>query len=245
MMMVISYFMTIIEHRKPQDTSKPLPDTNAFVQVYQKYRRCFRPGSCTFNFEMDITQSPDGPSPFYHVIEGQTFIHLNWKLMLPTVKLLCFKCKHMKPESEDITLHHERTNWSKNKTLFPTWTNSGVPMWCVVMNYKCPCCKSTVTVNDGELLATLPAHVRNMYPVDPRYASGTFHLHKDITDGLDSFMTTYVNAGFVSKLLYKKRGIVYTEKCMTYLSQNPKIDFVSYDDFKGSTYPPSANSLRK
>jgi hypothetical protein len=111
MVMAISYFMTIFEHRKPQDTSKPLPVTNNFIQVFDQYRAFFKPGSCVFKFEMDSTKTRAGPSPFYHSIEGQDFVHLNWKLMFSTVKLLCFKCKYMKPESEDIPL--------------PLWTHSG------------------------------------------------------------------------------------------------------------------------
>jgi hypothetical protein len=33
MVIAISYFMTIFEHRKSQDTSKPLPATNSLIQV--------------------------------------------------------------------------------------------------------------------------------------------------------------------------------------------------------------------
>ena len=72
--------------------------------------------------------------------------------------------------------------------------------------------------NDGRLLSLLPAHVRSTYPVDPIYATGSFHLHKDLTFDLEILMKTYANAQFVSNKLYKKIGAEYTNKALTYMS---------------------------
>jgi hypothetical protein len=74
-------------------------------------------------------------------------------------------------------LVHDRTNFSKKKLLFPIWSNSGLPTWCVLMNYKCEHCKTCYAANNGRLLSLLPSDVSSAYPVLPRYAAGQFHPH--------------------------------------------------------------------
>jgi ribosomal protein L37AE/L43A len=111
----------------------------------------------------------------------------------PTVPLYCFECKFNSIDRVDCHLVHDRHNWSKNKTLFPLWTFSGVPTWCVLAKYTCPNCKNKYEANDARLLWVLEADVSNSYPVLPNYANGTFHFHKDLTDLMDGFMRTYGN----------------------------------------------------
>jgi hypothetical protein len=56
------------------------------------------------------------------------------------------------------------------------------------------------------------------YPVLPRYASGEFHLPRDVSDDVKLLMKTYTNGKFVSKKFYGKLGIVHSRKAETYLS---------------------------
>jgi hypothetical protein len=56
MAMPISYFMTMFEHRKPQDTSKPLADANNFQEVFQACRSFYKPGSCGL-FQSQVAHS--------------------------------------------------------------------------------------------------------------------------------------------------------------------------------------------
>ena len=111
------------------------------------------------------------------------------------------------------------------------------------MQYKCEACGSTYNANDSELLSMLPPDVAALYPVLPRYAHGSFHFHKDLSDNLELLMQTYANAKFVSAKLYKKNNTEYLWRLETYLSQQPTVPFVPLDGFAGSIFPPSANSI--
>ncbi len=61
--------------------------------------------------------------------------------------------------------------------------------------------------NDGRVLMQLDAHLRSLYPVDPKYAEGTFHFHEDLTDDLEVLMKTYANASFGGKKMHEKLGL--------------------------------------
>ena len=59
-----------------------------------------------------------------------------------------------------------------NRSLFPVWTHSGRPQWCVLMQYACPTCKMRYLANDGRLLmmlelytitSTFPLQNKNMW----------------------------------------------------------------------------------
>ena len=99
------------------------------------------------------------------------------------------------------------------------------------MNYKCEHCKMYYAANDGRLLSLLPRDVSSTYPVLPKYASGLFHLHEDLSDDLESLMRTYANGKFVSGKLYRKLGLIFTRKVQTYLARSPTRPFVSYEAF--------------
>jgi hypothetical protein len=172
---------------------------------------------------MDVSSEP--PSPHYHALEGQSIIHVDWKLAFPKVELLCYNCKHFCNKTTHLL--HNRTNFYKRKQLFSIWTHSVLPMWCVVMNYKCESCDTNYQANYGRLLLLLPPDVAGLYPVLPRYASGQFHLHRDVSDDVELLMKTYANGKFVSKKLYGKLGIVHSRKAKTYLSPSPKRRWIS------------------
>ena len=241
--LMVDYICSLFEHRKPTSTATPMPGTVAQEEAIEKYRAFFSAGSLSFTFGMDVNGNKnEPPSPHYHALEGQTILHVDWKLAFPSVALLCYNCKHFR----NTTMHllHDRTNFSKRKKLFPIWTHSGLPTWCVAMNYKCESCKTCYAANDGRLLSVLPRDVAAAYPVLPRYASGQFHLDTDMADDVELLMKTYANGTFVSSKLHRKLGIVYARKVETYLSRLPTRGFVSYDAFTGGITPPAAASIR-
>ena len=227
-------------HRKPTETSKELPESEGFKEALDVYRHYFKPGTCTYHFLPEDFDNAD-PSPHYHSVTGESFIYLDWKLVAPKQKLFCYNCKCCGADSE---LKSTKTNFSHNKTLFPIWSGSGRPIPAVLMQYKCQHCSTVYKANDGRLLTLLPPHIRSVYPVDPNYATGFFHLTNDISDDLEDNMRTYANADVVSKRLYKKIGKSYTKSCGTYLSQQPTVDYLTESQYINGQFPPSGKSLR-
>jgi hypothetical protein len=150
---------------------------------------------------MDVSNEP--PSPHYHALEGQSIVNVDWKLAFPKVELLCYNCKHFRNTATHLL--HNRTNFSKRKQLFPIWSHSGLPTtWCVVMNYKCESCDTNCQANDGRLLSLLPPDVAGAYPVLPRYASGQFHLHRDVSDDVELLMKILLAKSFMTNWEFYK-----------------------------------------
>ena len=239
--LLVDYICSLFQHKKPTHSAHSATlETAAKQEAIERYRAFFPPGSLAFTFGMDVNDK--NASPHYHALEGQSILHVDWKLSFPAVDLLCYNCKHVLNKKEHLV--HDRTNFSKSKQLFPIWTNSGLPTWCVVMNYKCESCKTCYPANDGRLLSLLPPDVAAAYPVLPRYASGQFHLHTDLSDDVDLLMRTYANGKFVSSKLHRKLGVAYTRKADTYICRSPTRGFVSYDAFTGGVVPPTAASIR-
>ena len=58
-------------------------------------------------------------------------------------------------------------------------------------------------------------------------------------------MVTYASADLVSKKLYNKLGKEYTNKAATYLSQSPREDFLTDNQFISAVFPPSGKTLRE
>jgi hypothetical protein len=52
-------------------------------------------------------------------------------------------------------------------------------------------CGVIVGAHDGRLLSILPAATREIYPTDPKYYTGTFHFHLDLSNNLEALMKTY------------------------------------------------------
>jgi hypothetical protein len=240
--LMCDYISSLIEHRKPTTTAAPLPATLTAQDAIRKYRQFFSPGSLSFQFQTDVENAP---SPNYHLLEGETILHVDWKLAFPSIDLLCYNCKHASSEKVERHLVHDRTNFSKKKSLFPIWTHSGLPTWCILMNYKCEHCKTCYAANDGRLLSLLPRDVASAYPVLPKYASGYFHIHQDLSDDLESLMKTYANGKFISTKLHRKMGVVFTRKLETYLARSPTRSFISYEAFSGGISPPTPAAIRQ
>ena len=104
------YISSLIEHRKPTTTAAPLPATVTAQDAIRKYRQFFSPGSLSFQFQTDVENTP---SPNYHLLEGETILHVDWKLAFPSIDLLCYNCKHASSKKVERHLVHDRTNFSK------------------------------------------------------------------------------------------------------------------------------------
>ena len=207
--MLVDYICLLFQRKKPNN-SATTPKTNAKQEAMEKYRAFFPPGALSFTFGMDVNDKTNQPpSPHYHALEGQSILHVDWKLAFPAVELLCYNCMHFRKTKQHLV--HERKHFSKNKQLFPIWNNSGLPTWCVVINYKCENCSTCYAANDGRLLSLLPSPVAAAYPVLPRYASGQFHLHRDVSNNVELLMKTYTNGKFVSKKFHGKLGFAQPE----------------------------------
>jgi hypothetical protein len=160
------------------------------------------PRMCSFTYPPDFESLE--PSPDYHFIVGESFIYLNWKLVSSSVELYCPICFAAGTPTADCWLLHGRTTWSKRKHLFPIWTIKGRPTLAVVMKYKYKVCHNLLTANDGCLLSILPATLRQIYPADPKYCTGTFHFDLDLSDYLEHDMKTYANASAFGKSILEK-----------------------------------------
>ena len=169
----------------------------------------------TLSFEIPSCRKYDVlDKPHYHSVQGQTILHVRWEVQFPDLDLVC-PCT-----SCDGSLMPDRTNFLKNKKLFPIFGFDGPPRWCIVMSYDCSVCKARFTGNDGRLLASLPPHVRAAYPVEPRYASASkiCHVHKDVTLLYDELLTTYSNGEHVSRCLYRVINEDYKNRALRYFS---------------------------
>ena len=78
-------------HKKQTSTSAELPDSEQFQEALERFQYFFKPGTCTHHFLPD--HYSNDPSPNYHAIVGESLIYLDWKLIAPQQKLLCYNCK--------------------------------------------------------------------------------------------------------------------------------------------------------
>jgi len=116
-------------------------------------------------------------------------------------------------------LQNDRTNFSKNKLLFPTFIIDGPPMWVMAMSMTCNKCRHHVNDNAGEVLCTLPAYARNAYPVETKYATNkNSHLCISATSVFDLLMPTCGNGDLCSRILYNAMNRSYLERVEDYYS---------------------------
>lgn len=156
--------------------------------------------------------------PNFFSIQGQTLYFVNWKSQFPTVSIPCpAGCRdHM---GERVEMKSERTSYGKYKSLFPIYNLTGVPSWCAVTTYKCEECKAEFKGNDGRLLAVLPPHVRNCYPVEMKYAGGaSFHFHRDASLLFGETLLTYSNGDHLHRVMYRAMNNEYTRRATEYFS---------------------------
>ena len=103
-------------------------------------------------------------NPQCHSIVGQKLLLVDWIKTCVVEEVPC-------PDAYCCgTLRNVRSNFSKNKTLFPIFSLDGAPAWCIVQKMACGKCKRDFMANDATVLLTLPPHAAQLYPVETKYA---------------------------------------------------------------------------
>ena len=82
-------------------------------------------------------------NPHYHSIVGHKLLLVDWK-RTHGVEIPCGECTG--------TFQNDRTNFSKNKVLFPVFNIDGPPSWAMVMSMVCSCCERRVHANESDVL---------------------------------------------------------------------------------------------
>jgi len=184
-------------------------------------------------------------NPHYHSIVGQKLLLVDW-IKAFGVTVPC-------PESNCLgILKNDRTNYSKNKTLFPLFGTDGPPSWCMVMKMVCSCCKRDFNSNEAAVLLTLPAHVSQHYPVETKYAntSHSFHLCHQATNVLDNIIVTYANGELCSRLLHSTINRAYLQKITSHYSYHrakATTNVIEYIPKNGTCirqFPPQGDTIR-
>ena len=187
-------------------------------------------------------------NPHYHSIVGQKLLLVDWKRMFG-IDITC-------PQCNQGALVNDRTNFSKNKILFPIFGLEGPPQWCMVQSMTCRTCKSRHHANDGEILCRVPAYAAYHYPVDCRYAvdGRNSHLSRSATDLFDLLLPTYGNGDLCSRLLCNAVNRAYLEKAASFFSygkeqhaKNPSYCTGKHLQREGEhmrSYPPLGETIR-
>jgi len=110
---------------------------------------------------MTVPAFQNSIDPHYHSTVGQKLLCVDWKRMYG-IDVACRRC------NKGVFLKNDRTNFSKNKIIFPIFVIDGPPLWCMAMSMTCPCCRWRVNGNDGETLCQLPGFARASYPVETK-----------------------------------------------------------------------------
>jgi hypothetical protein len=232
---VMDYILELTDHTKKKGAAG-LPPTQKNAEAMNNYRRFFLPGEIMFRIPKERRVHGRSPSPHYHAIEDTSVLLVDWLISHPEQRLVCLLC-------ENVTLVHDRTNYKKNRSLFPIFEKSGATMWASVMRYVCPNCNEGYSGNSGTILQMLDSDARQAYPVEPRYALGAWHFSMPISDTVDSLMKTYGNGNMISKVLYQQQGRFYLRKLQSYLSLRPTKNYLLFYATIGS-YAPSGADIR-
>jgi len=186
-----------------------------------------------------------GDNPHYHSIVGQKLLLVDWERVYG-LEVHC-------PNSTcNGVLNNTRTNFSKNKTLFPIFGLDGPPAWCIVQSMTCSCCRRQFAANDGEVLVNLPTHVADDYPVETTYATNsTSHIARNAAEVFASIMITYGNGELCSKLLYDAVNRAYIGKIKGYYSlastkrkESATKPYIEKDGSFIRQYPPLGDTIR-
>lgn len=222
--------------------SNELPSTERAKEALEWYKRHFPNGTATFTFPGD--DKSKRPSPFYHSIEGTSIVFLNWELMAPNIKLCCTK------EECSGCLIRTRSDFSKCQKLHPIIHFTGNITWAVIMNYQCNECGECVSANNGKLLQSLPSHIRQEYPVDPRFAQDKdFHFLQDFSDWIPELMITDASGDKIAHSVVKKQGSLYQRRLdsyfdwCSYTGVTDALEYPSFHEWSGR-YCPAGEHLR-
>jgi len=148
----------------------------------------------------------------YHSIIGTKLLYVDWE-KTHGIQVPC-------PAGCNAVLSNVRTNFSKNKTLFPIFGWDGCPIWCIVMKLQCPSCRRKFYSNEGDALINMPACAANTYPVETNYALGKSlcHLNRHATETFVSIMVICGNGELCSKLLFNTLNRDYIQRIKSYYS---------------------------
>jgi len=181
--------------------------------------------------------------PHYHSIVGQKLLLVDW------IKL--FGLDTQCPGCDGAKLVNDRTNFSKNKLLFPVFGIDGPPSWCMVMSMRCTCCCRRYWANDGRILNQLPAHAAAAYPVESKCALQKHcHISKEATAVFDILMTTYGNGNLCSRLLHNATNRAHVERVTSYCSYGQSFpgsvtrQHIEKDGECIRAYPPLGDAVR-
>jgi len=185
-------------------------------------------------------------APEYHSIVGQKLLYVDW-IGMCGLEITC-------PHCQNGVLLNDRTNFSKNKILFPIYVIDGPPMWAMIMSMTCSRCKHRVNSNAAEVLCTLPACARSAYPVETKHAlSKNSHIGVSATTVFDLLMPTHGNGDLCSWLLYHAINRAYLERVEDYYSihtikgsaekEGPS-KYVELHGHYVRAYPPTGDGIR-
>ena len=128
----------------------------------------------------------------------------------------------------------------------------GPPQWCVAQSMVCTKCELRVNANNGELLCSLPACVRQSYPVDMKHAlNKNSHVGRSATDVMDLLMTTCGNGDFCSRLLFDavnrshiQKSEAHCSSCKAHGKEGEPVVCIASDGEHKTNHPPLGDSMR-
>ena len=146
---------------------------------------------------MTVPPCYDNNNPYCHSIVGQKLLCIDWKKTHGVDAPCPDKCCHGH-------LDNDRTNFSKNQTLFPMFSLEGAPSWAIVQSMISTKCKRRFDANVAEVLVTPPDYVALSYPVEAKHAlsNKASHLSRSATEAFESIILTCGNGELCSKLLH-------------------------------------------
>jgi len=195
---------------------------------------------------MTVPPTNNHMGPQYHSIVGQKLLYVDW-IKMYSLEVQCLCCNRG-------ILKNDRTNYSKNKILFPIFVMEGPPLWCMIQSMVCPCCKFRVNANNGELLCSLPAYARQAYPVETKYAINKHsHLGISVMDMMDLLMPIYRKGDLISRLLFNAINRSYLRRLEDYYasymlhkkeSTGEPQPYVDKEGGYVTSYPPLGDTIR-
>eukprot|EP00980_Cylindrotheca_fusiformis_P023779 scaffold10972_cov59-Cylindrotheca_fusiformis.AAC.2 len=208
--------MREVKHKKPTAVSRDqeLPFHNeAFAAAHGRFQAIFGKNNMTFTVP-EVTDLDRAVDPGFHSLAGAKFIYMDMEVAFPSLKWACCFCG--KPDK----LSRIRDIFSTEKRLFPV-VEDCVEVWCLPFRYHCGHCDRNFMTNDGEFLASLPACIRNQYPVDPRYASPKRgkHLSKTLSTILHEDMGTFSTATEFVRKVTRRKNEHYLSRLEDYYSR--------------------------
>jgi len=241
---------------KHKKKAAPLAMIAFAEEIQERYITPNKPLACFDGISMTVPSCHEaGDNPYYHSIVGQKLLYVDW-IRIYGLEIKCpdVNCKGI--------LENERTNFSKNKTLFPVFGLEGPPMWCIVQRMDCNCCRRPFFSTEGEVLASLPPHVADDYPVETTYAEkkSTCHITRNAAEIFATIMITYGNGELCSKLLYDAINRAYMSRIKAYYSlavskkeagsttptttASPTKGYIEKDGEYVRQYPPLGDTIR-